>query len=138
MALAVDDLVTYLAAYTPTLSLTSGTNLFRFALTPEPDEQVVLIPYGGMEPEGAFGSAGVRWDHTRIQVVCRGAKDDHRVPAAKADAIWLALGKVQASTLSGTFYHRAWPLQSPNHMGTDGQGRPLIGFNIDVYRDLGV
>jgi hypothetical protein len=137
VALAVDELVTYLAAYSPSLSLTSGTNLFTFALTPSPDAQTALIPYGGMEPEGSFGKDGIRWEHTRIQVVCRGAKDDHRVPAAKADAIYLALGKINAESLSGTFYHRAWPLQSPNHMGTDAGGRPMVGFNVDVYRDLG-
>jgi hypothetical protein len=137
MALAVDELATYLAAYSPSLSLTVATNLFKFSMTPSPDAQVALIPYGGAEAEGAFGKDGVRWEHSRIQVVCRGAKDDHRTPANKADAVYLALAKVNAENLSGVFYHRAWPLQAPNHMGTDAQGRPLIGFNIDVVRDLG-
>lgn len=137
MGLVVDDLATYLAAYSPSLSLTVGTNLFRFALTPSPDAQVALIPYGGMEPEGAFGKDGIRWEHARLQVVCRGAKDDHRVPMVNANAIYLALGKIEGETLSGTFYHRAWPVQAPNHLGTDASGRPLIGFNVDVYRDLG-
>src|SRR5687768_6183883 len=101
MAQVVDELATYLAAYSPSLSLTTGTNLFKFALTPSPDAQTVLIPYGGLEPEGGFGKDGIRWEHTRIQVVCRGATNDHRTPAAKAEAIWVALGKVEAESLSG-------------------------------------
>lgn len=137
MALAVDELMTYLAAYSPTLGLTVGTNFFRFNLVASPDAQTALIPYGGMEPEASFGKDGIRWEHARIQVVCRGSKDDHRTPVAMADAIYLALGKISAETLSGTLYHRAWPIQSPNHMGADANGRPMIGFNVDVYRDLG-
>src|SRR5688572_19594275 len=73
MAEAVDDIATYLAAYSPSLSLTVGTNLFRFALQPSPDEQTALIPYDGLDPEGGFGKDGIRWEYPRLQVVCRGA-----------------------------------------------------------------
>jgi hypothetical protein len=75
MASVIHDLATYLQSYSPSLSLTIGTNLFRFDLTPTPDAQVALIPYQGMEGEGGFGREGVRWEYPRVQVVCRGAKD---------------------------------------------------------------
>ena len=135
MAIAVAELATYLAAQS--IGLTVGTNLFKYQLVPTPDEQCALIPYGGMEPEGKFGGDGVRWEHARIQVVCRAAKDDSVGAMELAENVYSKLANINAESLSGTFYHRAWPLQSPNHLGADASGRPMIGFNVDVTRDLG-
>jgi hypothetical protein len=137
MASAVSDLAAYLAAYSPSLSLTVGTNFFRYGFQPSPDVQSTLVEYQGGEPEEGFGTDGLRWERPRLQFATRGIPGDHATPEAKATACWVALGKVQGEALSGTFYHHARPMQSPFHILTDSNGREWYGFNIDVYRDLG-
>ena len=132
--LAVDELATY--AQTNSIG-TIGTNLFRFALTPTPDAQVALIPYGGRESEDGFGTDGIRWEYPRIQVVSRGPKNDPRTAATKAQDVYIAFGKIQAETLGSTFWHHAKCLQPPFSLGVDDTGRPLIGFNVECHRDLG-
>jgi hypothetical protein len=136
MASVIHDLATYLQSYSPSLSLTIGTNLFRFDLTPTPDAQVALIPYQGMEGEGGFGREGVRWEYPRVQVVCRGAKDDKATPYATALAVKAALAKIEVETLSGTFYHGV-RVTDPTNLGTDANGRYSFAFNAHVDRDLG-
>lgn len=136
MASAVHDIATYLAAYSPSLSLTVGTNLFRFDLTPSPDAQTAIIPYPGAEGEGAFGKEGLRYEHPRLQVVCRGAKDDKATPHAKAEAVKIAIAKIEAETISGTLYQTVMVTDVANQ-GADANGRYIFGFNVHIDRDLG-
>lgn len=135
MAEAIDELATY--AQTESVG-TIGTTLFRFSLFDSPDAQVAIIPYAGDESEDGFGKTnGPRWEHTRFQIVSRGAINDKRTAYTKACAAHVAFSKVHASTLSGTFYETAKPLQKPGSIGEDASGRPMFSFNIHVVRDLG-
>lgn len=135
MASAANDVTTVLAA--AGLSLTVGTNLFRFALQPSPDVQVAVIPYGGREPEPEFGADGVRWEYPRLQIVSRAGKNGEKAAYDTAVACYLALAEIAAETVTGTFYHRMWPLNPPTSQGADANGRPMWGFNVEAERDLG-
>lgn len=135
MAEAIDELATY--AQTESVG-TIGTTLFRFALVDSPDQQVAIIPYQGSESEDGFGKTnGPRWEHSRFQIVSRGSVNDKRTAYTKACTAFTAFSKVHASTLSGTFYETAKPLQKPGSIGEDASGRPMFSFNIEVIRDLG-
>jgi len=133
MALLMDEL----AAYAVANSLgTLGTDLFRFALTPAPDKQLAIIPYGGMESEQAFGSDALKWEYPRVQIISRGDVNDSRPAAQKAEDAYRAFGKISAETLSGTFYHRCTVLKPPFLLGVDDSGRPLFAFNCEFEKEV--
>ncbi len=133
MGLFIDDLATY--AQTNSIG-TIGTDLFRFALTPSPDAQVALIPYSGLASEQRFGSDDLEWEFPRVQVIARGPVGDHRAAFTKAQAAYLAFGKIAAESLSSTFWHTVKCLQPPFSMGTDDTGRPLWGFNLACEKEV--
>ncbi len=133
MALTIDEL----AAYAVTQSVgTLGTDLFRFALTAEPDEQMALVPYSGLESEQAFGSDSLEWEFPRIQFVSRGPAGDERTAAVNCDVAYKAFGKIAAETLSGTFYHSVTIIRPPFRLGMDDSGRPLYAFNMQVEKEV--
>lgn len=133
MAEAVEDLVTYLASE---VGLVAGSSIRRWKLADQPARQVAVIPYGGTEPEEGFGVEGVKLERPRLQVVSRGAAGEDREALLVAQSCYHALAKIRARTVGSAFYHQAWPLQSPNNLGEDSNGRPSYGFNIQVERDL--
>lgn len=134
MALLIDEL----AAYAVTQSVgTLGVDLFRFALTADPDEQMALVPYrGAIESEQAFGSDSLKWEYPRVQFVSRGPVGDERTAATNCDVAYKAFGKITAETLSGTFYHNVCILCAPFRLGMDDSGRPLYAFNMQAEKEV--
>lgn len=117
------------------LSLVAGSTLFLAELPASPDVATALREYGGMTPEGGFGTTALVLEHIRLQVVCRGAADDYLGPRARAEAIYKALATQRCVSLSGTFYHGLMPLQSPFPIRRDQLGRWEIGFNVQADKE---
>lgn len=133
MALLIDEL----AAFAVTNGVgTLGTDLFRFALTASPDEQMALVPYSGLESEQAFGSDSLKWEFPRVQFVSRGPVGDERTAALNIDVAYKAFGKIAAETLSGTFYHSVTVIRPPFRLGMDDSGRPLYAMNLQIEKEV--
>ena len=132
MATVATEVATFIAS---AASLTAATDLFTNALPASPDEAVVVYEYAGLPSTYVFGSAQIDREFPRIQIVCRGEKDDIDPPRALAETIYKAIGAVANQSLSGTRYHAITPLQPPFLMGHDANGRPLIVFNCQVDKE---
>jgi len=129
------DLATYLATEVP--ALTAGTNLFIGAVQDRPETGTVvgLLPYAGARTsEPNFGADALVFEWPRLQVITRGPADDLEAALTMAQDCYEALGRVQAATLSGTFYHRVSCLQTPYVLRYDSHRRPLVVFNVEAEK----
>jgi hypothetical protein len=138
------EILTYLAGagvgLTWSAAGSASDNLFAGDL---PDRAEVAEPhvgvrlYMGAKPaEPNFGAADLKHEWPRLQVVVRGPADDELTAHNKAHDCYLALGKVQAQTLSGTFYKQIVCLQPPFLLKRDDNGRFVYAFNIEVQKDV--
>lgn len=132
------EITTYLAG--AALGLTAGTNLFAGPL-PAAEAggaaQVGLVGYFGTRPsEPGFGSADLKHEWPRLQVQVRGPQDDLQAADTLAHNVYKALGRVQAMTLTGTFYKQITCLQPPFFLKYDDNRRPIVAFNIEAEKDV--
>lgn len=129
------DLTTYLAA--AAIGLTAGTNLFIGPVQDRPETTAVVgvLPYAGARAsEPHFGTADLVYEWPRLQIITRGPADDLSAALTLAQACYEALGRVQATTISGTFYHRVTCLQPPFLLRYDSNRRPLVVFNVEAEK----
>ena len=133
--MVLPELTTYLAAYSPSLGLTGGTNLFYGIMPPTPDLCVALFEYGSTPPEITVGATVIGFEDPRIQVRVRGVKDDYDTPRLLLNKIVEALVKIQEQTLSGTQYHAVLPKQSPFMLLMDDNFRLTFACNFEVTKD---
>ena len=129
----LEDLGTYIAAQT---SLTLGTDLFQGRMPEAPDACVAIYDSGGgLAPERAFGSAGLQYESPSVMVHCRAAT--RATAKTNADAVFTALGKVMAESLSSTVYHMIRPQQSPTFLEWDDNDRAIYTFNVVCEKEMG-
>lgn len=115
---------------------TVGTTIFTGYLPPAPDVCCVIYETGGQAPEFRLGSAAIYYETPGIQVVFRGEPDDYAAARALAETAYRGLAQVEATTLSGTFYHGIAPTQAPVMYMRDGLRRPLISVNFLCEKEL--
>jgi|TARA_R110000824_G_scaffold32908_7_gene106123 hypothetical protein len=110
-----------------------GTDLFEDAL-PEaaPDTAMAVILTPGQPSEKEFGSVGIGREFPSIQFLSRAVSYD--TARANCERAHVALGKVDADTLSSTFYERADPT-SPFIMDVDPSGRVVYALNAQLIKD---
>jgi hypothetical protein len=110
-----------------------GTDLFEDAL-PEaaPDTAMAVIMTPGIASEKEFGSAGIGREFPSIQFLSRAASYD--TARANCELAHVALGKVDADTLSSTFYEYARP-SSPFLLKVDDSGRAVFALNSTMAKD---
>lgn len=135
----LDDIAqTYLPANTP---FVFGSNLYA-SLLPDfsPDTSSVVNEYGGMKGHHTMGmdNSGLPAISTpRIQVLCRGDKDDYLTPRENAYIIWKALLSIANLTINGTLYERIESIQSePFFLERDDTRRVFFVCNYQVYRSV--
>lgn len=106
---------------------TRGVDLFDNGLTPAPDAQVAIQEYGGDAPEFLHDRDGVGYELRRFQLSVRAPSFD--AAQLLAEAAHGVLTGVRNTTLSGTWYRRIVPLQSPFPLGQDQNGRHRFACN---------
>jgi hypothetical protein len=127
-----EELQTYLVAQ----GVATAAQVFAFLMPAAPDTALCMTPLDGQPTETAFGSAAARWEFPLLLVRCRGPRNDAAAAYALAKAAHLALVRVQAQSLSGTFYHQLTALGSPHLLEVDDQGRPEVGFHVQVEKEV--
>jgi hypothetical protein len=125
-----------LAAYLEAQGLGTRTvNLFYGIMPPDPDALITMFEYGGLSSEpdtGAGGGTAIRIEHPRVQVVCRGIRDDYDGPRLKAQQVVAAFARIGNQTLSGIHYTIVAPLQPPFKLRMDDNHRYEFVCNYQV------
>ena len=114
---------------------TVGTDIFLGAMPEDVAACCALYEYGGSAPEFALGAAGVSFENPSVQVVFRGTPHDYAGPRAKAETAYRGLAAVEATALSGTFFHWIHPMQSPFLLRRDESERVLIATNYACQKE---
>jgi hypothetical protein len=116
----------------PVANSTTG-NIFENFRPGSPDRVCCLYQLPGGRPQLGLGGT-VMWYNPRLQVVTRGAVNDH--VTAKLDAAQirdLLIGVVNTS-LSGTRYLRIVPDGEPVALALDANNRPLYSTEYSVMK----
>ena len=129
----LEELGTYLDSDT---SLTLGTDLFLGIIPETPNICVGLYEYGASAPMDFMTSAQPSIEMPRIQATIRGEEDTYATTKALAQTVWLSLSKLRGSTLSGTQWLRAQPLDSPTFLARDETYRPIFVANFQVFKAI--
>jgi hypothetical protein len=119
-------------------SLTVASTLFKGTLPATPDACGAVYEYGGLPPRHIFGATPIAEESPRLQLAFRGAKNDYATPRALAETAYRALAAASAQSLSGTRYLTFEPLQPPFLLRRDENSRPIIGFSVQVTKELSV
>jgi len=115
-----------------------GTDMFLGKLPPTPDAIVAIFEYASLADEPDLGVDGknIRYEYPRVQIVCRGVRDDYATPRTTAQNAKKALMKVQGSTLTGTYYLAVTPESGPFFLRRDLNDRLEFVTNFQVYKGL--
>ena len=110
-----------------------GTDLFEDAL-PEatPDTAMAVILVQGIASDKDFGSTGIGREFPNIQFLSRAAS--YTTARENCEKAHVAFGKVDAETLSSTFYEYAKP-SSPFLLKVDDSGRPVYALNSTFAKE---
>ena len=127
----ITEVTAYLVA--KSVATAVGTDLFEDAL-PEaaPDTAMAVILTQGIASEKEFGLAGIGREFPSIQFLSRSAS--YATARANCELAHVALGQVDAETLSSTFYENATP-SSPFLLKVDASGRPIYALNSTLAKD---
>lgn len=99
-----------------------------------PDDAVAVMEYGGMMGAQPLEDP-MAYEMPRLQVMVRSAS--YFDGMTKARDAYRALGKVVNTTLGGVRYQRITPVQPPFLIRRDDNGRPEIGFNVEITKEVG-
>lgn len=116
--------------------LTLGQSLFLGTLPETPDLCGGLVEYQGREPEYVFGERGIAIERPRVQLAFRGAPGDYATPRRAAEQAYQALADLTHQVVDGTRWLAARPLQAPFLLRRDPLGRPVVGFNAEIEKEV--
>jgi hypothetical protein len=129
----LDDLTTLITGAT---SLAFGTDLFAAGLPDTPHACVAMVETPGRAGTQVF-SAGLVIEKPRVQIAARGEPNDYETPRALIEDIYQLLVNRQAETVSGGARYLSWePIQPPFVLKKDKNDRWIIGFNVEVWKEL--
>lgn len=133
--MTLQELSTYLVAQ----GVGTASTVFVGKLPPDPDVVVALFEYGALAPQANLSGPAnpgtkVRYEFPRVQIVCRGAKDDYQGPWTTAKAARDAMVAIQNQTLSGTYWISAMPENGPFFLRRDQNDRVEFAANYQVEK----
>jgi hypothetical protein len=116
---------------------TSGTDLFAGGLPDTPDAAVAMMETAGREGKHVFGQALPAIEYPRVRIAARGEPNDYETPRGTIEAIYQLLVARSAETVSGGARYLTWePIQPPYSLGKDKNERWIVGFNVEVYKEV--
>jgi hypothetical protein len=101
--------------------------------TATPDLVAALVETPGFPSESIHNTPAPSREHPVVQLLVRGAPYDYSTPRQWAQDIWMALGSIRNTTLSGVFYLSVHPMQSVSKLRNDDYARRIVTaqFRID-------
>jgi hypothetical protein len=95
---------------------------------------VVIAEYGGMAPEHDLGTANLRYEFPRVQILVRNT--DYATGRIKANDIIGDMAAIANQTLSGVRYLGADAIQQPFRLNKDDNGRWIFTCNYQIAKAL--
>lgn len=133
----LDEVSSFLVAQNVFTGVGTGggaTPLFTGKIMAAPDVAGFLFEYGGKSPEFDLGRGGIRLEFPRIQLVCRGVRDDYSGPRLLAQTAFIQLSAVVNQNLSGVRYLTIDAMQTPFFLRRDDNDRIEIVCNYTVMK----
>jgi minor capsid protein len=98
-----------------------------------PDLIAALVETPGFPSDSVHGDTAPSREHPVVQLLVRGAPYDYATPRQWAQQIWLALGAIHNTPLSGVLYLSVHPMQSVFKLRNDDYARRIVTaqFRID-------
>ena len=134
MATVANEIIAHMIA--AGVGTAEATDWFIDIYPNDPDVIYVATHSGGPPPTRDMGSATWTREFPSIQLRFRGAPGDSDGPRAKAQTAFEAISTIMVATLSGTFYYKADPIQSPFKLMRDSDDRTTWVFNINTEKEL--
>ncbi len=135
MAIVLDDIAVHLQ--TQGLG-TIGSSLFKGYLPDEPDVCVAIVEISGDQPIDTMGATlgTINVDRPALQILCRAAQDDYEAARVKAESAYRALHNLVDTTVNGIRYLNITANRPPAPIDRDENSRWVIGFEIDVWKEV--
>ena len=132
MADTGEDIRVYLLAE----GIGTASTVFTRFMPETPDALVCIYATGGSPPELALGTTRIAQRMPSLQVICRGAINDHDGPFDVAQSVIAKMAEITTESINGTIYHYADPLQSdPIPLGKDDNKRFQVSCNFLISKD---
>jgi hypothetical protein len=119
-----------------------GVDLFYGAMKESYPSSVIIVQiYGGIQDEPSLGDStsfgrAIRLEYPRIQILCRGVRDDTTGPYQRAVNARDALVRISNQVLKGVKYLAVEPLQPPFRLRSDENFREHYAFNCQVTKEI--
>ncbi|MEE9359078.1 MAG: minor capsid protein [Hyphomicrobium sp.] len=110
--------------------------IFRDFMPETPNTCGAVITYGGAPPVNGLGVDGIQFESPGVQVRFRGEPHENDLPKAKTQLAYVALGKIQAESLSGTPYVMIRPVRAPEIFKRDESNRVTWMVNAICEKEL--
>lgn len=129
MSTTLDELATF-------LTNAGLSNVKKGQMPANPNSCTVIYEYGGLPPDMVFGQSNIEMEHPRVQVAVRGEPGDYATPRATAETAYRAMAAASHQSISSTRYLTMEPIQPPFLITKDENSRLIIGFNVQVLKEL--
>lgn len=115
---------------------THGTDMFTGSFKEVPDEAMCFYEAGGLPPVHTMGNVPGRaaLETVTLQVVHRART--YAVARANCQKSYLLFDGFPKRTINGVQYHYGKTRQPPFLMGLDESKRFLVGFNVDIMKEM--
>lgn len=112
---------------------TLATDIFLARMPDTPDACVTLYENQGVGPEHTFGASVKAFDHQRVKVYCRAARNDYPSARSKAESVRAVLGAIRGTTLSGISIMTVLSTSELYPLQRDGDDRAIIGCDFTIW-----
>lgn len=140
----LDDIATYLAAQSTSLSVGAAGNLVKainLDAPTVPNTIVALYEQAGVFNQYAMststGTVSVVYESPRLQAISRSTS--YQTARTNAQTVYTILDGLSKNlpTSSGTRYLSVEAVQAPFALGRDGNDRHIVSVNFDVTKEIG-
>lgn len=113
---------------------TVGTTIFKGRMPEAPADAIALHEYGGGSPDFTHDSDTPIMESPRVQVMVR--HSSYSTGRTLIEAIYRDLCRVHNQSLSGTYYYRLIPQQSPFYLRRDENERVEFTVNFQANKQV--
>jgi len=134
MASVLNDMLTHIRAVTAGITIDGG-------FLPEGDNTtaiaVVMTPEPGLANLDTMGTAigTINIERPIVQIRSRGPQNDFPTANDNAWTIYRAVHNTVDATIDGTRYLMIEAIQTPYTLGSDENGRWIVGFSLQIYKE---
>jgi hypothetical protein len=106
-------------------------------LPEEPNEVLALIETAGRSGQHTFGTSLPAVERPRMRIISRGEPNDYETPRAQIESVYqLFAARGNGAIGAGARYLTFEPLQPPYVLGRDKNDRWMLGFNVEVWKEV--